>query len=255
MNKKVWKSGIIIIALLITYFSMDILRALSFPFDALPENVYLRSFLIRLIDYSALLITGILLFRKHLPQIMGLHHSPGRSFLFAFSCVLPMMLVFWFVFVINDQISFEAVYNQAILPAVFEEVAYRALVLGVLYRICQWKFLPAILLNGIVFGLAHLYQANDLTAALLTFAITFIGAVWFGWLYVKWGFNLYIPIFLHLLMNLSWVLFEVSPGAAGNWIANVARLITILASVVITFHYTRQTRTLSWRNFNVTRSV
>ena len=131
-------------------------------------------------------------------------------------------------------------------------MAYRALVVGVLFKLCHWKFLPAVLLNALVFGMGHLYQASDLLGAFFTFAITFIGAVWFGWLYVKWGYNLYIPVFLHLLMNLSWIVFEVSPGAAGNTLANVARLLTIIVSVVITLYYTGQAKTLSWNKMKVT---
>lgn len=82
-------------------------------------------------------------------------------------------------------------------------------------------------------------------------AITFIGAVWFGWLYVKWGYNLYIPIFLHMLMNFSWITFEVSPGAAGNTVVNVARLLTILLSIILTFYFENKGLNLSWTNFKV----
>lgn len=251
----VFKSILVVAALLVTYFSMDILDAISFPFEALPNNAYLRNFLLRLIDYSALLVVGAILFWRHLPVLLGFRHSLVKSFGFTFLCVLPMLIIFPFVFEISDELSFKPVYQQAIMPALFEEVAYRALVLGALYGFCQWRFIPAVMLNGIVFGLGHLYQANDLLSAFFTFAITFIGAVWFGWLYIKWSYNLYIPIFLHFLMNLSWVIFEVSPGAAGNTVANVARLITILASIIITFYFTKQSRTLSWKNFKVIHTV
>jgi membrane protease YdiL (CAAX protease family) len=247
----IFKSILVVAALAITYFSADILQAISFPTDILPENPYLRSFLWRLLDYSVLLLVGGVLFWKSLPVLLGVRHAVHKSFGFALLCTLPMFATFPFFFQLNEQLAGIDVFKQAILPAVFEELAYRALVLGALFRCCHWKFLPAVLLNGVVFGLGHLYQANDLLGAFFTFAITFIGAVWFGWLYVKWGYNLYIPIFLHMLMNFSWLLFEVSPGAAGNTVANVARLLTILASIMITFYFTKQSSTLSWRNFKV----
>jgi membrane protease YdiL (CAAX protease family) len=250
-----FKSILVVAALAITSFSIDILRALSFPVDILPENPYLRSFLWRLLDYSVLLLVGGVLFWNSLPVLLGFRHAVHKSFGFALVCTLPMFAIFPFFFKFNELLEGIVVFNQAILPAFFEELAYRALVLGALFRCCNWKFLPAVLLNGVVFGLGHLYQANDLLGAFFTFAITFIGAIWFGWLYVKWGYNLYIPIFLHMLMNFSWVLFEVSPGAAGNTVANAARLLTILASIILTFYFTKQTKTLSWRNFKVVSST
>ena len=252
MNRRiVFKSIMVVIALLVTYFSMDILEALSFSAETFPGNVYLRSFLWRLLDYSFLLLVAALLFWKHLPILLGMRHSPLKSFAFALLCVLPMFISFPFFFEINRELEAVAIFKGAILPAVFEELAFRALIFGALFRYCRWPFWPAVLINGIVFGLAHLYQANDLQEAFITFAVTFIGAIWFAWLYVKWGYNLYIPIFLHMLMNLSWIIFEVSRGAAGNTVANVARLITMLVSIIITFHYTRQARILSWKDFKV----
>ncbi|MEK6481938.1 type II CAAX endopeptidase family protein [Catalinimonas sp. 4WD22] len=245
----VFKSVMVVTALLVTYFSIDILNALSFSLETLPENVYLKGFLWRLLDYSVLLLVGCLLFWKHLPILLGMRHSLAKSF--AFACVLPMFIIFPFYFEMNLALDVIAIFNQVLLPAFFEELAFRALVFGALFGFCRWPFWPAVLINGIVFGLSHLYQAHDLTGAIKTFSITFIGAVWFSWLYVKWNYNLYIPYFLHMLMNFSWLLFEVSPGAAGNTVANVTRLLTIFLSIYFTFYLRHQKLPFSWKNFKV----
>ena len=251
MKAPIWKSGLVIIALTITYFSMDILGAISFPFEVLPDNPYLRNFLLRLLDYSVLLLVGTILFWKEMPTLLGIHHSLVKSFALALLCVLPMFLIFPFFFELNHGLKATLVFQKAVMPALFEEIAYRALVLGVLFRFCGWSFWPAVLINGIVFGLSHLYQANDLLEAFFTFAVTFIGAVWFGWLYIKRGYyNLYIPIFLYMLMNFSWITFEVSTGAAGNTV-DKARLLTILLSIILTIYSENKGLNFSWKIFKV----
>jgi hypothetical protein len=39
---------------------------------------------------------------------------------------------------------------------------------------------------------------------------------------------------LHALMNLWWYIFEVDTTALGGWLANIARLLTIVLSVAVT---------------------
>jgi hypothetical protein len=45
-----------------------------------------------------------------------------------------------------------------------------------------------------------------------------------------------VPICLHVLMNLSWSLFDVSGSAIGGPMANLFRIITIALTVVITIN-------------------
>ena len=73
-------------------------------------------------------------------------------------------------------------------------------------------------------------------SSLAAFGVTFIGAVYFSWMYVAWNFNLWVPIGLHILMNLAWFIFtmEGTENAAGGLISNIARVISILLAVGLT---------------------
>lgn len=70
--------------------------------------------------------------------------------------------------------------------------------------------------------------------------ITFFGAVFFAWLYVEWNYNLWIPIFTHTLMNVSWNLFEVDSSALGDIKANIFRGLTIITAILFTILYKRK---------------
>ncbi len=62
----------------------------------------------------------------------------------------------------------------------------------------------------------------------------FGGAAWFAWLYVEWRNNLWLPIGLHILMNLYWALFDIESNALGGVWANVFRGLTIALSIIYT---------------------
>ncbi|WP_439882657.1 lysostaphin resistance A-like protein [Pontibacter sp. MBLB2868] len=237
-TKIVLQSVLVLAALLGEYFSQELIRAVSFPMSLLPQNPYLRDIAWKALNYAPiLLVTGVLFWRQ-LPYLLGLKHSLVRSFGIALLFTLPMFLSFPFFFEWNGALDGLTVYRGAFTAAVFEELAFRALVFGALYYGCGWRFLPAALPPAIVFGLEHLYQASDATSAALTVLFMFSCALWVTWLYVKWGNNLYLAIFLHLLMNFSWMLFSVSDDALGGLAANMARLATFIVSVGVTLYFT-----------------
>ena len=249
-RKKVLKSVAVVLAFLLMEYSGHSAH-LSFLYNWLPEFSYLRTFIKMLVYFSPVLLVSGLLFRKKWGVVLGLKHSLLKSFGLALAFTAPLFLIFPFFFGLEPELSGLSFFRGALLAAVFEELVFRGLVFGVLFRFCGWRFLPAVMLTAVVFGLAHLYQASDAMGALLTFAVTFAGAVWFAWLYVKWDYNLFLPIFLHFLMNFSWQLFEVGTGAAGGTITNTARILTILISVFVTIRYSGMAEKFSWKNFRV----
>jgi membrane protease YdiL (CAAX protease family) len=118
--------------------------------------------------------------------------------------------------------------------AVSEELIYRGFVFGQLFRFAGWGFLSAGLLNALVFGSAHLYQAGDFGSALGIFAVTALGGLWFAWLYIEWDNNLYMPMAMHFFMNLWWTAFKAGPTAGGGVAANIFRGATIAISIIWT---------------------
>ena len=88
-----------------------------------------------------------------------------------------------------------------------------------------------------IFAFGHLYQSQDVGELIGIFMITFSGAVFFGWLYVEWSYNLWVPILTHTLMNLSWSLFQVDNSALGDMTINIFRGLTILIAIIFTILY------------------
>lgn len=70
--------------------------------------------------------------------------------------------------------------------------------------------------------------------------ITGFGGAFFAWLLVRWNNNLWVPIGMHVFMNLWWEVFAVDRTAIGNWIANAARIFAVAAAIVITLQKTRR---------------
>jgi hypothetical protein len=105
-----------------------------------------------------------------------------------------------------------------------------------------WWLVPIFLASGILFGFRNLAENLGLGRGLLIgiFLITAVGAAWFAWLYTEWDNNLWVPVFMHVLMNLSWTLFEVSSTALGGGLSNVFRAITIALTIFITIYYHRR---------------
>lgn len=237
-SKVLLQSVLVIVALLGEYFSQDLIKAVSFPMSILPQNPYLRDVAWKALNYAPMLLIIGVLFWRQLPFLLGLKHSVVRSFAIALLFMLPMFLTFPFFFELNGELDSLSVYRGAFTAAVFEELAFRALAFGALYYCCGWRFLPAAIAPAIIFGLEHLYQASDVTSAIIIFGIMFASSIWASWIYLKWNNNLYIIIFLHLLMNFSWMLFSVSDDAIGGLVANLARFGTLAVSVVVTLHYT-----------------
>ena len=81
-------------------------------------------------------------------------------------------------------------------------------------------------------------RRSDIFFSTLVICI-FSGAVFFAWLYAEWNYNLWVPILIHTLMNLSWNLFEIDNSALGDIKANIFRGLTILTAILFTIIYKR----------------
>ncbi|WP_051203268.1 CPBP family intramembrane glutamic endopeptidase [Hugenholtzia roseola] len=161
---------------------------------------------------------------------------------FALFCTLPMLVSSAVLGRFDGEFSWQGLFFKTLGAALSEEFLFRSFLFGVLFRRAKWGFIPAALLGAVIFGIAHLYQGSTWGELLGIFLVTAMGAGWFAWLFVEWRYNLWIPIFFHTFMNLSWVLFEVSPNALGGGASNIFRGITIALSIILTIHYRRKIR-------------
>ncbi len=192
-----------------------------------------------LLTLATLILTTVVIKPKELFSFLGLSGNILKGFGIALLCVLPLYLMFPFFGNINTELTCSVIYDRAILTGFKEELVFRALMFGLLFRYAKTGFFWAAILPALYFGSVHLYQGHDVLSALAAFGVTFIGALYFSWIYVEWNFNLWIPAGLHILMNGAWFVFtmEGTEVAAGGVISNIARMISIALAVVITVYY------------------
>ncbi len=191
-----------------------------------------------------LIITVLVLHKtqKQITEKLGLSHGFFKGLAYALLCTLPMLIGYMLKFSLNSDLSFNTIIINTISSAFFEEIIYRAFLFGQLYRYTRLGFLPSIFLGSFLFGTAHLYQSTDINELIGIFSITFLGSTLFSWVYAEWKFNLWAAIFLHCLMNLYWLIFNVDNNALGGTYANIFRFSTVFLAIVFTIIYKKKNK-------------
>lgn len=194
---------------------------------------------------AVLILTVIVVKPKEIFSFLGLNGNIVKGLGIAFICVLPLYIVFPFFGSFNTDTTLSLILRKSILPGFKEEFMFRAFMFGLLFRYAKTGFFWAVILPALLFGSGHLYQGHDALSSLAAFGVTFLGAVYFSWMYVEWNFNLWVPVGLHILMNGAWVIFtmEGTEVAAGGLISNIVRVISILLAITITVWYKKRSDT------------
>ncbi len=192
-----------------------------------------------LLALAAFIVLSIVVRPKEQGSFLGLESNVIKGFAVAVISVLPINIVFPLIGTINPDFTVPLLIRKSVLPGFIEELICRAFMFGLFFRYAKTGFLWAVLFPAALFGLGHIYQGHDMLSSLAAFGVTFIGAVYFSWIYAAWNFNLWIPIGLHILMNAAWVIFNVTgtEDAAGGLISNIVRVVSIALAIVITIYY------------------
>ncbi|NER14735.1 CPBP family intramembrane metalloprotease [Leptobacterium flavescens] len=242
------KSLKIIVIVLIGFLSFELISEYYFS----PLLKYIDGFIgQRIISFFfTYLIVGlpviIALFFLHPPKeiikSMGLIQKPGRGVFIAFLFTLPMLIGYSFFFKINPELTLQRFFISCVFAAFFEEVFFRAFLVGQIFRYTKLGFVPTILFGSLIFGLGHLYQSNDPSTMLGIFMITALGAAIFAWLFIEWNYNIWVAIGLHFFMNFYWELFTDEQNALGGLTANIFRFSTIFVAIAGTIIYKRRNK-------------
>lgn len=239
MNRKaIINSIIVILTFLIAFYGK---RILSQYYTISISSDYLK------IAYSYLwwtvptvLIIGLIYGFNNLLYNIGIQKGFGIGLLFSIITVLPMFISSAIIGQIGENLKMSRLIHQTLFAGFMEEYLFRGFLFGILFRKLGWGFIPASILGALIFGLGHIYQGSTFLEITGIFFVTSIGAIWFAWLYIEWNNNLWVPIILHILMNLSWALFEVSNNALGGFYTNLFRIITITLTIIITIKYNKK---------------
>lgn len=231
-KSKLIESILILLVFLIAFYGRKLLHA-YIPID-LSQGMARVAYVYAWWVIPVVLFVGLGYGLRNLGRELGLEGGFLAALLFAMITVSPMMIGSAFTGSIRNELDIWLVLNASLFAGFFEEFLFRGFLFGLLFRRALWGFVPASLTGAVIFGLGHIYQGSTLLESSGVFFITAIGAVWFAWLYVEWNENLWVPVLMHVLMNLSWTLFDVSDNALGTLLPNVFRGITIALSILIT---------------------
>ena len=191
-----------------------------------------------LIGVPVLFLSLIYGVKNVLPEL-GLAKGLSSGLLWGFVITLPMLIGYAIVSE-ERNISMADLIAYCLLAALAEEILFRGFLFGQLSNHANWKLWMGALAEASVFGFVHLYQAENIMEAAGIFGITFLGGLWFGWLYIEWRYNLWLPIVLHMLMNAYWTIFHMGDNALGGTFGNIFRAAAILLSIIITYKVAKQ---------------
>ncbi len=243
---------VIVTVCIVRYYSKDI-NAILLNGKEVPH--FYLSILGQVLYY--LIPTAAVLLIFHKPEKMLTELGLGKGFLkgllFAFIFTLPMLLGYFLMGHYNTEHSLVKNILFAAKDGFREEVFYRAFLFGQLFRQAKTGFLPAVVVNGLIFGLSHLYQAHSITDSIGIFAVTFAGAIWFAWLFIEWEENLWLPVCMHFFMNFYWDLFSTENSAMGGLLLNIPRIATIALSIYVTIRIFRKKGRLKVNSTNFLR--
>lgn len=173
---------------------------------------------------------------KRAARELGLLAPMGRGLAFAAIATLPMLITFAITMPVNPNMTFLTVGVLCFIAPFAEEVLYRSFMFRQLYRRARLGFWVSALAPSVLFAAAHLYQSDDLKELLGIVAITGTGGIGFCWFFMKWRDNVWAVFGLHAGMNLWWEVFNVDDTALGGWLANGARLATVIVAVLLTIY-------------------
>lgn len=181
-----------------------------------------------------LILTLKILFpKKNITDLFSINKSVFKGFSVAFIGTLPMLIGYFINFNLTDKVDFQSLFINTVSSAFFEEIIFRAFLIGVLYRFTGLGFISSALFGSLLFAQVHLYQGSSVTELIEIFLITFLGSVFFSWVYFEMNFNLWTAIFLHLFMNLYWEIFNISENVTGNLFGNSFKILSILLVIAI----------------------
>jgi uncharacterized protein len=216
-----------------TNFTADLARLPPLP-EAIDSLAYVRSGLSYLTDIAAMvallwLVGGVTMTQQW--AIIGLGQPWRPAALMGLCLFVPVLLAGMVFGSLADDLTAPSLLFLGILAPVAEEVTYRGLGTGVLLAVAGWRFWPAVLLPAAVFGVIHASQGDGLVETASVVAITAVGGIFFSWLYVRFGCNLWPAVVMHVGMNSVWNIYDLGDNAVGGVLGNVLRAASVLGAI------------------------
>ena len=202
-----------------------------------------RNILVCLFQLVLVLFVSWFMLKKSPLKILGLSNGFSQGLTWAFIFSLPMFIGYPILSPFNSDLNFGTIFKDLIAAGFFEEFVFRGFLFGILFFYAGWGFIPAALIAALYFGSGHLYQATNFGEAVTVFLFTALASIGFALFYLVWK-SLWLPIFLHAFMDLTWDMFNLQGGAVGNPTANIFRFTTIALAIFFTVRKMKQDKEL-----------
>ena len=219
-----------------TVVSGGAVRALA-P-DGIAGLPYSRSLLASISDVAVLVVLLVLLARigvSRVLEVAGLRKPPARPMAHLIALFGVAAVVCNFTAPVSDSVRLVDLAWLGFGSPFFEEITYRSLVIGSMMRFAGWRFVPAALLSSVVFGVSHAWQRQGVLDTAGVMAVTAAGSMLFGWMYVRWRFNIWPAVVAHVGLNLIWEVFSLGESALGGWYGNAVRLSLVALIIASTW--------------------
>lgn len=216
----------------------NLLIGAQFNVEPIRSVPYGRAAMVTLTDAIVMLaLVSLAAWRSPLAilGLSGIAASPVRPFLWCLLWLVPALALCLILTRPADGVTWPDVAWLGFGSPIFEELVFRGIAVGALLRLCGWTWWLACLWPALFFGYAHLSQGEDPASVAGIVALTGVGGLLFGWLYVRWGFNLWPAILVHIGLNTLWVVFDLGENALGGWLGNVMRIGVIAIAIAATF--------------------
>ena len=164
---------------------------------------------------------------------LGLSAPILPAFAFALGVSLPMLIGFAFTRSLTPHLRLLPTLYLTVFSPFVEELESRGFGVRQLQRGTSWPFWVVVWPSVVLFGSSHVEQGENLLQMAGLFFLTGSGGLLFAWLVYRWQ-NLWVPVALHICMNLWWELFSVSKTAIGGWFPFALQSLTILLAILVT---------------------
>jgi hypothetical protein len=169
---------------------------------------------------------------------IGLGRSPVRGIAVGLAMAAPLTVTLWLTREAGPIAKPIHLLRLALAGALADEIFLRGFALRLLMRRARWGAPAAIVATAVAAMAARVAAtAGTLTPLDLAQAAALGGATaaWFGWLFVAWKDDLWVPLALHFGLNLAWTAFEGAVVTdSGSVLSHVGRLASFALSIAIT---------------------
>lgn len=215
---------------MLAYIVFGVEKYNTIPSDI--RNILIQSqiFLISIITTWALCSFSV----SKTAAILGINKPFFQTALWALLCASPMLIGGSISLGLNNMITAKDILLTSVWAGVFEELVFRAFIVGLLVRLAGWHIVSATLISSLIFGWGHLYQADNATDAITIFFLTSIAGIGFVVFYRLWKWNIWFPMFMHIFMNLAFVITNMGTNVLLNNTGNIYRVMTIVLAIILT---------------------